>query len=218
MNYSIESSFQFTYYALLFGMCITLIGILVTRVKKVRQIMVLEFLVLSTAFYFYRYLVEYSKEEKIDWTILTRTRYEDWSCSTPIMLMTLCYVLSKSTGINVSYMFLTGLWLADTAMLYAGYLGEIGVIERWIACLIGFVFFFLIFFYIYKTFLRPRYVLSNYVIYSFYFIVWALYGVVYFLDHMEKNVILNLLDVIAKPFVSILLFVFYFDEIVTYRE
>jgi len=175
--------------------------------------MILELCVVSTAFYFYGYLIEYGKAENIDWVIMNRTRYEDWISTTPVMLMTLCYVLSKSTGISVSYMFLTWLWFADSAMLFAGYLGEIGVIERWLACMIGFVFFFLIFFYIYKTFLRSRYIFSNYAIYSLYFVVWALYGFVFLLDHIEKNVITNLLDLIAKPFVSLFLVGFYFDEI-----
>jgi len=190
-------------------------GIIFTRVTKVRQIMISEFFVVSSAFYFYSYLVEYGKEEKIDWEKIIRTRYEDWISTTPLMLMSLCFVLSKSTGINISYIFLSGIWFADVAMLYSGYLGETGIIERWIACLFGFIFYCIIFFYIYKTFLQSRYIFSNYAIYGLYCVIWALYGIVYLLDQIEKNIIMNILDFIAKPVVSIILFGLYYNEIFT---
>jgi hypothetical protein len=59
----------------------------------------------------------------------------------------------------------------------------------------------------------PKYVKANYILYGFFFIVWALYGVVYMLNEEYKNISMNVLDCIAKCLVGLGLWA-YFSKIV----
>lgn len=100
-------------------------------------------------------------------------------------------------------------------MLYTGYLGEQGHLSRNTATMLGFVPFVVMFYLIYKIFMSTQFVLSNYVFFGIYIVVWSLYGFVYLLEKEEwKNMAMNILDCIAKCLVGIGLFLFYAKVIV----
>jgi hypothetical protein len=91
----------------------------------------------------------------------------------------------------------------DYAMLHFGYLGEMGKMEKWNACLSGFLPFGLMFAIIYFVFLKPNPSNKKMVFYWFFFVLWSLYGFVYLLDNNTKNIILNCFDAVAKGGIGI---------------
>jgi bacteriorhodopsin len=85
-------------------------------------------------------------------------------------------------------------------MLLAGYLGEIGVIPKMSAVVIGTAAFIMTFRIIYKEMGGAG---NN--IFKLISLIWGLYGVAYVLPEAEKNVMYNALDVISKNFFAIFL-------------
>jgi len=69
------------------------------------------------------------------------------------------------------------------------------------------------FYLIYYIFVKPNTMLSNTVLYFIYLVVWSLYGLVYLLGDVYKNIAFNLLDLIAKCFIGIGLWA-YFAKII----
>ena len=59
------------------------------------------------------------------------------------------------------------------------------------------------YYYIYYQFLRNKSTKQNLIVFLVFLIVWSAYGIAYFLDSKHKNIIYNILDVIAKAFVGI---------------
>jgi hypothetical protein len=98
-------------------------------------------------------------------------------------------------------------------MLYFGHLGEMKKMDRVKAMILGFVAFFGMFYLIFMNYVKPKYVKANYILYGFFLIIWALYGVVYMINEEYKNIAMNILDCIAKCFVGLGLWV-YFSKIV----
>jgi hypothetical protein len=92
-------------------------------------------------------------------------------------------------------------------MLTFGYLGEIGKINLYGANVIGFIFFGLTFYTIWRNYVKGSTVAINYQLFYFMFVVWALYGVAALMSPLLKNIGYNFLDIIAKNFYG--LFIFY---------
>jgi hypothetical protein len=96
------------------------------------------------------------------------------------------------------------IFVCNFFMLLFGYLGEIGAMDMSLSLLIGFIFFGMTFYTIYK----------NYAIYSkdamklFYFIftVWGLYGIAALMSPHIKNNMFNILDIFAKNFFGVYLY------------
>jgi len=94
--------------------------------------------------------------------------------------------------------------LCNFLMLLFGYLGEINVLDRYTASILGFVFFIAAFYTIYinyainsQTGRRLFKILAS---------VWTLYGIVYYFPPIYQNMSLNALDVVAKNFFGIFLY------------
>jgi hypothetical protein len=98
-------------------------------------------------------------------------------------------------------------------MLGLGYLGESNRLDKTIALVTSFASFFMLFLLIFYTYIRPKYSLSNYVLFSMYVVIWSFYGLAYTLDEASKNVLYNTLDLISKCLIGIGLWV-YFTRIV----
>jgi hypothetical protein len=95
-------------------------------------------------------------------------------------------------------------------MLYIGYLGEIGDMNKWVACIGGFIPFILMFGIIYKNFVTT---FSNRLIFGIFVSIWSLYGVVYMLNDLNKNIAMTILDCIAKCLFGLGLWA-YFSKII----
>ena len=88
-------------------------------------------------------------------------------------------------------------------MLLFGYLGELGVIDKYTATVSGFIGFAYAFNIIYTDYARKSKIGKK--LFNFLVTVWGLYGVVYLLNDTLKNNAFNMLDIVAKNFFGLYL-------------
>lgn len=217
-NHGVLFSFTLTYILLLTTATITIVEALRTSNPMVRHIMNLETCISIIAAYFYSLFIQkvqnYDIESKpIDWTELTQMRYIDWSITTSLMLLALCLALGQPTGTKLHIHTYAYIVILNYIMLYTGYLGETKVWSRLASSFAGFIPFTLMFYLIYSIFVKPNKLLSNYILFFVYLIIWSLYGIVYLLDDTSKNIAFNILDLFAKCFIGIGLWA-YFAKII----
>lgn len=212
----VHSSFYITYAFLMTTATITLIEALRTKDEKIRHILNLETCISVVAAFFYgKFVAMFENKSNVDYKKINDTRYLDWSITTPIMLLVLVLALlynSKSGSLNF-FSFLKIL-LLNYGMLGAGYLGEINILDKTISNTIGFVFFAAMYYFIYTKYVSPKPNFTNNILFSSFAFLWALYGVVYFMNDLEKNVWFNVLDLFSKCFVGIFFWA-YFTKIFT---
>jgi len=203
-------SFYITYVLLLTTGTITLIEALRTKVKMVQHIMNLETCISVVAGYFYSVFNEKLKNRKeINWKELTRLRYIDWAITTPLMLLVLSLVLSfnSKTTIQLHWFALTIFF--NYAMLYFGYVGETGQLEKMTASVIGFIALFLMYGLVFINYLLPKQNRDNTILFSLFVVIWSIYGVAYHFEEEQKNITYNYLDLISKCLVGIGLWMYY---------
>lgn len=198
---------------------ITFIEALRTPIPSVRHVLNLETCISVVAGYFYSIFTgkieEFSQKNiEIDWAEITKTRYIDWSITTPMMLLALCLVLGQNIKVPVKISIIGVIVLLNYLMLYIGYLGETKVLTRWTAMIGGFVPFFAMFALIFYRFVRPKFDLANRYLFGAYLLVWSLYGIVYLLDENYKNITMNVLDFSAKCLIGLSLWAYYTKVIV----
>jgi len=227
VQYYVKASFMITYILLLTTATITFIEAMRTQVPNIRHILNLETCISIVAGYFYSIFITqiegYSKDNKpVDWTDISKTRYVDWTITTPMMLLTLCIVLGSNINKKVDISTLSIVLLLNYIMLYVGYLGETNAVNLTgtkemnllLVSIIGFIPFTGMFYLIFKNFVQPKYNFANYCLYFFYLIVWSLYGIVYLFKEEYKNICMNILDCIAKCLIGLGLWAYYSHTIV----
>lgn len=214
------SSFYLTYVFLLTTGVITFIEALRTPIPTVRHIMNVETCISIIACYFYGLFVveiKNSQEQRkksaenndkttdvIPIEKINNMRYTDWFITTPFMLLALCMVLGYENKKLIKIYPLLLTLAFNFAMLLFGYLGEIRVLTKNLASIIGFVFFFLTYGTIWKIFMNGSKITSQskYIFWVF-LGVWSLYGVFYHTKETTKMFGYNILDLIAKAFIGI---------------
>jgi len=221
VQYYVKASFLITYILLLTTATITFIEAMRSNVPSVRHILNLETCISIVAGYFYSIFVTqiegYNKEGKdIDWSDITKTRYVDWTITTPMMILVLCIVLGSNIRVKIGLRALGGLVALNIAMLVFGYLGETNVMDRITAVVMGFIPFTIMFYLIYIWFIKPKYVFANSCLFYTYLILWGLYGVVYLLPETYKNISMNVFDCLAKCFVGLSLWLYYSGTVTIY--
>ena len=212
-QYLFKSTFSITYTLLLTTAIITFIEALRTPNAKIRHILNLETCISFVASYFYSKFIIQMNAKNINWYQITQTRYIDWSITTPMMLLALCLVLSMNSNTIIHLNIISSIIILNYIMLLFGYLGEIKKIGRILAVILGFIAFLLMYYIVFVNFVKPKYSKANYILFGIYFIVWSLYGIVYLFDEEYKNIITNILDLIAKCIVGLGLWVYYTDII-----
>jgi len=215
-KYYVKFSFMITYILLLTTATLTFIEAMRTDKPFVRHVLNLETCISIVAGYFYSLFlgqIETAEKEGKDisllWDDFTKTRYVDWSITTPLMLLALCIVLSNNSKTVIRFPVMLSIVILNYMMLFIGFLGEFNFLPMITASLLGFVPFVIMFYIIYITFLAPKYNFSNMVLYGIYASVWALYGIVYMMEDSVKNISMNVLDCIAKCLIGNALFVYY---------
>ena len=173
--------------------------------KLLSDVVRLELLVTAIQFTFYATLIRNHSIET-----MATTRYYDWAITTPLMLISLSSYLIYKRGemsqegirevIRKYKSQVIQIVILNAIMLAAGYLGEIGVIPREYALIIGSVAFIATFRIIYKEMGGAGNGTFNMVA-----AVWGLYAVAYMLPSAEKNIMYNGLDLISKNFFAIIL-------------
>ncbi len=206
----VNSTFYITYAFLITTGTITFIEAIRTKDPSIRNILNLETCISIVAAFFYGKFVKMLSEDKVEYDQINYTRYLDWSITTPIMLLVLVLALlynSKMGSMNFWHFVI--ILLLNYGMLGSGYLGEIKMLDKLPANIIGFVFFIALYFFIFYMYLRPSYNYDNYLLFLAFVILWAIYGVVYFSDQVTKNVTFNILDLLSKCFVGIFFWAYY---------
>lgn len=214
VHYYVKFSFIITYILLLTTATITFIEAIRTNIPAVRHVLNLETCISVVAGYFYSvFITQIEKANErggvMNWSDITKTRYIDWSITTPMMLIALCLVLGQNTKRSIHLgTFLTIIGL-NYVMLYSGYAGEEKWLTRSTAAILGFVAFFAMFWIIFINFVKPLYSLANYALFGIYLLVWSLYGVVYMFSESYKNIAMNILDFTAKCLIGLGLWAYY---------
>ena len=206
----INSTFYITYAFLMTTATITFIEAIRTSDSSIRNILNLETCISIVAAFFYGKFVNMLKEDKVEYDQINYTRYLDWSITTPVMLLVLVLALlynSKMGAMNFWHFII--ILLLNYGMLFSGYLGEIKMLDKLPANIIGFVFFVAMYLFIYYMYLRPSYNFDNYILYFAFVILWAGYGIIYYFDEVTKNVTYNILDLLSKCFVGIFFWAYY---------
>jgi len=215
---NVQFSFMVSYILLLTTGTICFIEALRTNSPMIRHIFNLETCISIVAGYFYYLFLEKLKDyelknKDIDWKEMTQIRYLDWCITTPMMLIVLCAALAYNIKKVVPISIISIVIVLNYTMLYLGYLGETNVLEKCAAAGASFLAFFMMYSVIFYYYIKPKYNLPNYVFYSLYFVVWTLYGIVYFLEEETKNNAFNALDVFSKCLIGLGLW-FYYTKII----
>jgi len=220
---TIQKSFTITFVSLFVSAVLNLIESFRTTLPHVRNILSLEACIAIIAAYFYYMFRKKTKHTmgsgsvgsvgSIDWKEITQLRYVDWAFTTPMMLLGFCLILAHHSKTVVTAIGFLGLVLLDYFMLYFGYLGETKQMEKTYANMIGFIGYIGIFTLIFKNYVKNS--KFNYAIFTIYAIIWASYGIVYFLDDYNKNLAMNWLDLFAKSLVGIGMWA-YFTKVVKF--
>jgi len=212
----VKKSFYGVYYFMIFAFIITLISAFIVKDFQLQRILVVEILVtfISSVMYFIftsninqYFSVVHEKGDNIDLnlSLIDRLRYNGWTFTTPLMLIALCMVLSSSTKIGLNPILIFTILILDFIMLLLGYLGELHIMDRLTSMMLGFIPLLTIFYLIFSTYIINTINPFNYIIFFIYLVIWTGYGIVYWFDEKEKNILTNLFDAIAKGVVAILL-------------
>jgi bacteriorhodopsin len=210
---ALTNTFFLTYVVLFTTGTITFIESIRTANSAIRHILNLETCISIVAVFFYTQFMKMIQTNNINFAEITRLRYVDWSITTPMMILALTLVLSFNSKQRVSLQNYILLILLNYGMLSMGYLGESGRMDKVKASIAGFVFFFAMFAFIWVLFLMNSKSMNSLVVYSLYFVVWAIYGIVYFFNEKNKNISYNVLDLIAKGLIGIGLWTYLADVI-----
>lgn len=195
-----------TSYLVLFGYTIvTLIEALRTKSTEVRHIMNIETAVSLVAGFVYGQFQEMMKQPIPDFEQIMQLRYVDWSITTPLILLAL---LLFYNGVDkLSFWRYLQIVALNGGMLLFGYLGETGKIDKLTGSIIGFIFFGLLLLTIATCCLDTRG--QSKMVFIVFALLWTLYGVAYWLDEENKNIMYNILDVCSKALFGVVLWLYY---------
>ena len=157
---------------------------------------------------------------------ITQYRYWDWFFTTPTMLVSftvyLYYLNARKHHPNtVITQNITDIlydnadvylpiMVLNTLMLAFGYMAEMGRISHKMGALLGFMPFIVYFYIIYETF--AKYTAFGQELFWVFAGIWALYGVASIMSYTNKNVLYNILDLLAKNFFGIFIAIVLFVE------
>ena len=211
----VNNTFYVTYAFLLTTATITFIEAISTNTPQIRHIMNLETVISVVAAYFYKQFMDKLQINKNlggegdtinlekSYASINLTRYTDWAITTPIMLWALCLVLGYNNKQSLDGSFFLCIIVLNYLMLGSGYLGEVKKISKRLSTIVGFVFFFLLYAFIYFKYVSKNNIFDNQIIFWAFVIFWTGYGIFHELDNETKNIGYNILDLFSKCFVGI---------------
>lgn len=205
----ISNTFYITYAFLMTTATITFIEAIRTKNPKIRNILNLETCISVVAAFYYGQFVD-DLHEGVNYEKINLTRYVDWSITTPIMLLVLVLALlfNNKKGPMKFANFLIILFF-NYVMLGFGYAGEIGMLDKTFANVLGFGGFAGLYYFIYDKYIKNYNNKDNNMLFISFLVLWAMYGVFYMLDDVTRNVGYNVLDLLSKCFVGIFFWAYY---------
>ena len=165
--------------------------------------------IIEASFYLY---IAYSATQIIS---ITPLRYIDWVITTPTMLIsTIMFMqykqykekseeLTTKEFINNNKDSIILIVISNFFMLLFGYLGEKQIINKILSLGLGSIFFIITFYIIYEKY--AKFTVTGSRLFYFVFGVWSLYAVAAMMNTNLKNIMYNLLDIVAKNFYGLFL-------------
>lgn len=200
-----------TSYLVLFGYTIvTLVEALRTPFVEVRHIMNIETAVSVIAGFVYGQFQEMIKQPIPDFEQIMQLRYVDWSITTPLILLALLLFYNGSN--HVSFWNYLIIILLNGGMLLFGYLGETKAIDKTVGSVVGFGFFGAMLFMLMQCCINKN---RSPIVFGVFALLWSLYGVAYWLEEENKNIMYNILDVCSKALFGVILWL-YFGHVVKF--
>jgi hypothetical protein len=185
-----------------------------------KDILILETIVQIIEFCWYYFIIQKISQEE-----MAKNRYYDWFITTPIMLVTifsyLLYEEQMETNpgdppirllaiLKTHSETINQIIVSNFAMLYIGYLYEIGKVSKKEAVIYGFVFLLNTFNIIYKKSgiksTKGKYMLS------IMFLLWSIYGIAFILPTGIKNSIFNITDLFSKNFFQVYIIIIAYSK------
>jgi bacteriorhodopsin len=136
--------------------------------------------------------------------------YLDWFATTPLLLISLIIYLSYlknkyendktiDTNDDTFNIILKDkkvliIILLNFLMLVLGYMGESKFMNYILANILGFIPFIIFLYIIWANYCNK----SNIHVFIIFTVIWTMYGIVYFFGNNSKNIMYNILDIIAK--------------------
>jgi len=179
-----------------------------------KDINMLELIVQCIEFCFYVYI----SMAVIKMKGITPRRYFDWNITTPTMLFStiLFFVYQRkletmedtaSTRIDTVFkeekQQIIRLVILNAGMLLFGLMGELGYIPLYLSNFAGFICFTGVFAILYNYAKHSK---ESMKLFYFFLIIWSLYGIAQLFPTLQKNIMYNMLDIVAKNFYGIFIF------------
>ena len=210
----VKYSFYITYAFLLTTATITFIEAMRNKDTRIRNVLNLETCISIVAAFFYGMFMKKMNESNIDYKSINTNRYVDWSITTPIMLWVLLLAFNYNSKKKITVSNFLIVLLLNYGMLGSGFLGETNKVNKVGANVVGFAFFIGLYYFIYHNYIRKYKIFDNKLLYWVFVVFWSLYGVAYWLDEKEKNVMYNVLDLFSKCFVGIFFWAYFTKTLV----
>ena len=144
---------------------------------------------------------------------ITPFRYLDWSITTPLMLITLSGFLShdETTTARLGGFLhqnagsIIKIVVLNAAMLFFGFIGEIGLLNPYLSTALGFIPFAINFKDIKEKFLPSSEDNFKNSLFYWFLIFWSLYGLFAVMNYTTKNVGYTILDIFSKNILGLFL-------------
>lgn len=218
LNKTIYISFFLSFLALTGSTIFTLLGSLANYTAEQRYLknaLISETAVNIIAGITYFYFLKYLYEDSIPLEGITSVRYLDWVVTTPLLLLSFAlyssYVTNKNRPAgtpfkNVDLKPLLYIIPLNIVMLFFGFLGENGYINKNLAFVLSIGSFAALFYLIWDKYVDGK-DKSLKDLYAVFTTVWLLYGVAYYFPLYSKNIAYNILDMISKSAFGIFLWI-----------
>jgi hypothetical protein len=184
-----------------------------------KDILILETFVQVLEFFWYVFIIQKLPQED-----MARNRYYEWVFSTPLMLISMfSYLLYEQqleknpddppfrlSDVMKNYTdSVVQIVISNFLMLSAGYLYEIGKLQREIAVAYGFVFLVNAFYIMYAKAGNSR---TGKIFLGVMFFLWSIYGVAFVLPTHIKNSTFNITDLLSKNFFEVYITVIAYNK------
>jgi len=209
LNYS----FRIVFLILLITLFFIFIQIMKSNDYKIINLLSLECCVLFVASYFYYQFVketDINNIEKFDYEKITLYRYFDWSLTTPILLLTFLLLIQYINNKKLYFWKYFVVFILNYVMLFFGYLGESGKMDKIQGLFLGFISYILMILFIFTNFIYQNNSIMIKYLFIVFVIIWASYGVIYLLKDELKNHLYNNQDIISKSLFSIFIWFYYY--------
>lgn len=209
----VNASFYLTFLALLGTTAATVVGSFypgshtTAENKILADALLLETAVNFIATYFYSLFIRGAETGNINVKRITPFRYLDWALTTPFLLSSIIlyfhYLRYKVDNTEkVNFRPLAVLLPLNWLMLAAGYIGETNPHRNTAGLTIGLLAFAAIAMILWNNYVSDTIQETKYLFY-FFLVVWGAYGLAYLLNDTAKNIMYNLLDLVAKVLFSL---------------